>query len=864
MSGRTISIKMKPESLRNNVIVISLVGVAIGFLAIIATMAGLFATSIFPVDAIPTLVPFFTIVLFVLGSIYIWFAAIWTRPLVQFYEQLAEKRRPSDQELIKVMRQAIALPNNCYILANLIWISGALLALWFMASVTGFAWWRAFTIDIASLSAGLVVPLITYFALRIFITAPVCENLSQFDFPAETVIDEYPKITLFEVLASLLVVALFSIGSIGFVGYAFSRQSITVEKAQSFVNRLAHASEHITYSATSNDEQILFKKELEGYTFDAAETLFVIDETGKPLVGTPPGDIPVKVLDQLGKRKGFLVDEASGDIFAFFALKHSLGFLVAHYPWAPLSAYMEGLLFIFGPIIIFLIVMAYVLTRLLTRNLIEPIRKLAISSDRAAAGDLRVDIKLTGGGEIGQLALSFRKMVNSIRSMVLEFGSSSDTLIHTAETLGSSSGRLETVSSEQEKIANQIGAAVSEFISAIGSIERNLDILSGVANETNSSAFEMNSEVTRIKDRTASAGDALHNGITRIGESSRSLERAVSLLGELQGGLVKVGNAAGGISNIVAEINTFTQQASSNAAGVAQDAQVGADAVDKTIEGMEDIRVFTKNAAETIFSLGHRIAKIGKILNVIEGIAKQTNLLSLNASIIAAAAGEHGKGFAVVAEEIRELSEKTASSTSEIGSLIVGLQDQSREAISVIESGLENVSSGYTLAGKAGEALKKILGSASQTSENVSRIGNLVANYTHDSDDLSHMSEQVKDRINGIEREILAQQKNSVEFGKIFKDLKDMTDTISRSVEDYSGAGANIARSVEKLLELAGQVEETIAEKAASIKAVGVQIEKIKAIAGENVSLVDNQKDSVSELSDHARLIKSRLHGIDH
>jgi methyl-accepting chemotaxis protein len=855
---------MKPESLRNNVIIISMVGVAFGFLAILATMAGLFATSIFPLDAIPTLAPFLAVVLFFLGAIYVWFAVIWTRPLVRFFEKLADNVRPSDQELLKVMRQAISLPSNCYLLAGLIWITGAMLALWFMISVNGFALWRAFTIDLASLCAGLIVPLVTYFTLKIFITTPVCETLSQFEFPAETVLDDYSAITVYEVLASLLVIAVFSIGSIGFVGYSFSRQSITEEKAQSLVNRLSLVSERITFSATASEEQLLFKREMDNYIFDPAESLFVIDELGKPLVGSLPGEIPDKVLLALGKRSGYVVDEASGDIFAFFALKNSLGFMIAHYPWAPLSAYMQGLFFVFGPIVLFLIVMAYVLTRLLTRNLVEPIRKLAISSDKAAAGDLSVDIKLTGGGEIGQLALSFKRMIGSIQSVVLEFGTSSDTLINTAQMLGQSSGKMGSVTSEQERIAGQIAITVADFTSTIGMIERNLEMLSGVASETNTYAFEINNEVGKIKDRSGSTGDALQNGISRIGETSRSYERAVGALGELQNLLGKVTNAGGSISDIVGEINTFTEQASSNAASLADDARFGAEAVDKTIEGMEDIRVFTKNAAETIFSLGHRIAKIGKILNVIEGIAKQTNLLSLNASIIAAAAGEHGKGFAVVAEEIRELSAKTASSTSEIGALIVGLQDQSKEAVAVIESGLENVSSGYSLAGEAGEALKKILSSATETSDYVSRIGNLVSNYTHDSEDLGHMSELVRDRINGIEREILSQQKNAIEFGKIFKDLKDLSDTISRAVENSSGAGSNIAASVEKLLELTGQVEETIVEKAASIKALGAQIEKIKNIAGENISMLDNQKGSVEELSDQARNIKSRLHSINH
>ena len=79
--------------------------------------------------------------------------------------------------------------------------------------------------------------------------------------------------------------------------------------------------------------------------------------------------------------------------------------------------------------------------------------------------------------------------------------------------------------------------------------------------------------------------------------------------------------------------------------------------------------------------LGERSVAIGKILNVIEDVAEQTNLLALNAAILAAQAGEYGKGFSVVAAEIRELSERTASSTRDIANLIRSVQEEVGNAL---------------------------------------------------------------------------------------------------------------------------------------------------------------------------------------
>src|SRR5690606_27869584 len=134
---------------------------------------------------------------------------------------------------------------------------------------------------------------------------------------------------------------------------------------------------------------------------------------------------------------------------------------------------------------------------------------------------------------------------------------------------------------------------------------------------------------------------------------------------------------------------------------VARDAEMGAEAILKTIGEIYRIKESSQEAGSVISNPGSRVHAIGQIHNVIDDVAEQTNLLALNAAIIAAQAGEHGKGFAVVADEIKDLAERAGASTKEIADLIKTIQSESRNAIQAVERGAQNVDRGVQVSNDA-------------------------------------------------------------------------------------------------------------------------------------------------------------------
>lgn len=153
-----------------------------------------------------------------------------------------------------------------------------------------------------------------------------------------------------------------------------------------------------------------------------------------------------------------------------------------------------------------------------------------------------------------------------------------------------------------------------------------------------------------------------------------------------------------------------------------QNAERGVEAVRRTLGGVGDIRASSRTAGTAIRELDQRVRAIGAINNVIDEVAIETNVLALNASIIAAQAGEQGAGFRVVAEQIKALAERTAASTREIAQVIRGLQAEASHAVEVIARGESAVEAGAALSEEAAQALEQILDSAREATAHMRAI----------------------------------------------------------------------------------------------------------------------------------------------
>ncbi|ESP94084.1 MULTISPECIES: HAMP domain-containing methyl-accepting chemotaxis protein [Pseudoalteromonas] len=162
------------------------------------------------------------------------------------------------------------------------------------------------------------------------------------------------------------------------------------------------------------------------------------------------------------------------------------------------------------------------------------------------------------------------------------------------------------------------------------------------------------------------------------------------------------------MAQTVSDITQSTQSAADTATAAEESSQHGLNAVAQTTTSITTLKADIDNVSQTISKLAEETQSVGSILDVIRGIADQTNLLALNAAIEAARAGEQGRGFAVVADEVRSLASRTQQSTEEIQAMISRLQQEAQRSVELMGSNVDNAETTADQIHQAGQTLQQV------------------------------------------------------------------------------------------------------------------------------------------------------------
>ncbi len=435
-----------------------------------------------------------------------------------------------------------------------------------------------------------------------------------------------------------------------------------------------------------------------------------------------------------------------------------------------------------------------------------------------ASGDLATDINAVVGDaklpensrraviELAAMARNMRRAisrlqraadsVDSIARRVLEDGRVLSISVNDeAASVDATVSSIAEITASARAVAEAVGALANlaqttstsslEMAASIDEVSANADALTAFVEETASSIEEMNASVRNVAVSTESLASATN-------ETERSM-RAID------DSTQRVGVAVGETAVLADEVQRSAEQ--------------GSRVVLETAESMRATRRGIEQAAERIAALGERSDRIGQITRVIDEIADRTNLLALNARILAAQAGQQGRGFAVVAEEIKELSERTARSTEEINGLIKDVRESIVAATTQATENRQLAEEGVALAEHAALSLNDISRKTSLSATAIRQIAEAAATQSLESHQVTELMVQVRRRAQEIERATSEQARTSMQIGERAVHMAELTEQVRRAMQEQAAASKHIAHAMEQLTEVVEHIGSAVGEQ---------------------------------------------------
>jgi methyl-accepting chemotaxis protein len=681
---------------------------------------------------------------------------------------------------------------------------------------------RSLAIACGSLTGGAVVLPFAYYTLRALVQ-PVRDN-----FAARLPLEEQTRLSLVVPLRWKLVAPTAAICAATAVFAALFAHTAAREPVESQDVQVKRAFLAWAAGELAGRKQDVAALAALARDFHVADTLLRLDPsaTDAALSLTPRERVYlIGSAAPAGGSEGF----ESHNSFAWQRLEPGSDVLIAVTPIASLGSASGGkrLDLVFGLAFLVVLGTALAVVGLLVRDVAGTTQRLNDEVERVRSGDLRLASTVGVDDELGRLGRAVGAMTASLRNTLLRAATAADRVDEAAGQVSEVGGSVGAASASQVSGLEKAAASTAAINRQVSGIAESSEALTRSVEEASSSVLELGAAAEQLHqtsqslnsqvDEVSSSIEQMVRSVGHVTDSTRVLGESVM---ETSASLTEMGQSMGQVEGHASETARLSSR-------VVELAESGRGRMRRSTEGMESIRAATDAARSVIQGLSGRVADIGKVVDVIDDVADETNLLALNAAIIAAQAGEQGRAFSVVADEIKDLADRVLSSTKEIASLIGSVQEESARAADAIELGTTRVREGAELSASVGAALEEITEAARDCGQ---RTQDIVAVVREDAKATMHAG-RLMERVNGRVDEIrLAATEQAAAHQVVMRSaavMRDVAHQTQRTAEEQASGSARIRDGMEVVCDVVDRIHAALREQSEACRAAVSFLEQI-------------------------------------
>ncbi len=500
-------------------------------------------------------------------------------------------------------------------------------------------------------------------------------------------------------------------------------------------------------------------------------------------------------------------------------------------------------------------ILAWVAARAIT----VPFRTLGRAADRIAAGDLTVSPPSVSRDEIGQLAADFRRMAQGLQALVVDVQGASEGVSVGAREAGAIGERVRAGAADEHGAVVAVQTAVEAMSGSVLLVSRGVGGLSEYVSATNRAMGEM----VLAFEQLSGKGSELEKGIVlaisdvdRLADAGSDAEARLAALEALAG---HAGETLATVKASMSALERAAAESEATAALVAEMTERAGGVVEETVHGIESLRAAVSDAHRRVAALGRRSDDIDQVVDFISEVAGRTNLLSLNASIIAAQAGEHGKPFGVVAEQIRELAAQIARSTKSIGDIIHSVREDVEGTAALIDRGDALAVEGVQLARNSLEALSRIQRSTVHARDTAMAIRMAVDAHAQSSAEISSLVESVTDGERAVTAAVQLVGRSVAAVNSVSRSVGSMADQVARALEEQAGLGKRQIDSLGRLERMIADISRAVVNHDAAARRVREALQNLSETAGVHEGVVDGLSGVAERLGARARALAERV-----